>query len=125
MKKTRLRHIFAAAVASAVALTASPIPALAADSGDFHQDLAQMLAAQDSSAYFDLMQMEIGSTTFSVDGQQQQLDVAPAVKNQRTMLPIRAVAEAAGAEIVTVAGRLLSSLALMGMKSSAQLVLLP
>lgn len=99
MKKTRLRHIFAAAVASAVALTASPIPALAADSGDFHQDLAQMLAAQDSSAYFDLMQMEIGSTTFSVDGQQQQLDVAPAVKNQRTMLPIRAVAEAAGAEI--------------------------
>lgn len=67
--------------------------------GDFHRELAQLVATQDDSFYFDTMQLTIGSDILTVDGQTQVMDVTPDVRNQRTMLPIRAVAEAAGATV--------------------------
>ena len=43
--------------------------------------------------------MEIGSKTAIVNGKEVQIDVAPYVKQDRTMVPLRFVAEALGAEV--------------------------
>ncbi|MCI8336673.1 MAG: copper amine oxidase N-terminal domain-containing protein [Peptococcaceae bacterium] len=43
--------------------------------------------------------MKIGEKTATVNGKQMQLDVAPFTKNDRTMVPIRFVAEALGANV--------------------------
>lgn len=40
----------------------------------------------------------IGETTMTVDGAPKEMDVAPALRNNRTMLPLRYVGEAVGAE---------------------------
>lgn len=46
-----------------------------------------------------LVQMSVGSKTLFVDGQPREMDVAPLVKNGRTYLPARFVAEAFGYEV--------------------------
>ncbi|MCQ2911802.1 MAG: copper amine oxidase N-terminal domain-containing protein, partial [Clostridia bacterium] len=43
--------------------------------------------------------LNIGSTEASVDGERSNLDVAPVIRNDRTMLPIRFVAENLGAKV--------------------------
>ncbi len=48
----------------------------------------------------DTIRMQIGSTTAYINGEAYTLDAAPAVIHERTMLPIRFVAESLGAEVV-------------------------
>ncbi|MCQ2749982.1 MAG: stalk domain-containing protein [Clostridia bacterium] len=43
--------------------------------------------------------LNIGSTEASVDGERENLDVSPVIRNDRTMLPIRFVAENLGAKV--------------------------
>ncbi len=71
----------------------------ARQTNQFYQQLAQLINEQDDSFYFDSMELTIGSDILTVDGDERQMDVTPDVQNQRTMLPIRAVAEAAGATV--------------------------
>ncbi len=75
-----------------------PCAAYAADE-TFSQQLSQMVNAQDDSNYFGTMQLTIGSNTVTLDGVESTLDVSPEIRNQRTMLPIRYIAETVGAEV--------------------------
>jgi len=45
------------------------------------------------------VELTIGSTTITVNGEEQIMDVAPEISNDRTMLPARWVAEAFGARV--------------------------
>ena len=45
-----------------------------------------------------VVMMWIGSTTYTVDGVEGQMDVAPFIENDRTFVPVRFIAEALGAE---------------------------
>ncbi|MCQ2978982.1 MAG: copper amine oxidase N-terminal domain-containing protein [Clostridia bacterium] len=45
------------------------------------------------------IKLNIGSTEASVDGERENLDVCPVIRNDRTMLPIRFVAENLGAKV--------------------------
>ena len=45
------------------------------------------------------LKMTLGKTTYTLNGEQKTMDVAPIIRNERTMLPVRYVAEALGAEI--------------------------
>ncbi len=45
------------------------------------------------------LKMTVGKTDYTVNGEQRTMDVAPIIRNSRTMLPVRYVAEALGAEI--------------------------
>lgn len=79
-------------------------PAYANDSTEIQNDsfyykLSKLLAGTDTSGFFNEMELTIGLNTLSVDGETQVLDAAPEIYNSRTMLPIRAIAEAAGAEV--------------------------
>lgn len=83
-----------------LALVGTLVPAVAAvEPDDFYTDLAHLINQQGNDSYFDSMELTIGSETITLDGKRQQLDVAPVIHNNRTMLPIRAVAEAAGATV--------------------------
>ena len=66
---------------------------------DFYQQLADLVAKDDYSKFFGEMELQIGSNVLIVDGEEQIMDVAPEITNSRTMLPIRAVIEAAGANV--------------------------
>lgn len=66
---------------------------------DFYRQLADLVSKQDYSKFFDEMELQVGSNILTVDGETQFLTAAPEITNGRTMLPIRAVAEAAGAEV--------------------------
>lgn len=99
MRKNLSRRLLTALIGVAVIPCALLISARAADSDAFYQDLADLVQQDNDEAYFDSMELTIGSKVLTVDGEAQALDVAPDIKNSRTMLPIRAVAEAAGAEV--------------------------
>ena len=45
------------------------------------------------------LKMTVGKTDYTLNGEQKTMDVAPVIINSRTMLPVRYVAEALGAEI--------------------------
>ena len=45
------------------------------------------------------LKMTVGKTTYTLNGETKTMDVAPIIINSRTMLPVRYVAEALGAEI--------------------------
>ena len=45
------------------------------------------------------LKMTLGKTTYTLNGEQKTMDVAPIIRNERTMLPVRYVAEALGASI--------------------------
>lgn len=45
------------------------------------------------------LQMTLGKTEYTLNGEKKTMDVAPIVRNDRTMLPVRYVAEALGASI--------------------------
>ena len=45
------------------------------------------------------LKMTVGKTDYTLNGEQKTMDVAPVIINDRTMLPVRYVAEALGAEI--------------------------
>jgi hypothetical protein len=46
-----------------------------------------------------VIELQIGSNIIRVNGKAQQMDVAPEIRNDRTMLPIRFIAEAFGADV--------------------------
>ena len=46
------------------------------------------------------LKMTLGKTDYTVNGEKRTMDVAPIIRNDRTMLPVRYVAEALGAEIL-------------------------
>ena len=84
----------------AVFVVFCPVHAAGADSSEtFYQDISTLLEQQDDSYYFNEMELEIGSTNLTIDGEIYKLDVVPEIVNNRTMLPIRAVAEATGATV--------------------------
>ncbi len=47
-----------------------------------------------------VIKMTLGKTDYTVNGEAKTMDVAPIIRNDRTMLPVRYVAEALGAEIL-------------------------
>ena len=69
------------------------------DGLDFYQKLVELLYSQDSTHYFSTMKLTIGSSTLVLDGKELELDAAPELQGERTMLPIRPIAEAAGATV--------------------------
>lgn len=79
-------------------LPANYISLAASPSDRFQQELTQLLQ-EDDGFYFDSIQLTVGSHDLAVDGVTVQMDAAPDIQNNRTMLPIRAVAEAAGATV--------------------------
>ncbi len=97
MKKTWWTRLVSLALAG---MMLAPAAAQAAGPGDsFYQSLSQLLNSRDDSFYFDSMELTLGSSILTLDGVERQMDAAPDVQNNRTMLPIRAVAEAAGARV--------------------------
>lgn len=93
-------------IALLLAVSAANLPAYAVhaavvstETEDFYQQLTDLVGKQDTSKFFGKIKLEIGSNIMLLDGEAQILDAAPEVINNRTMLPIRAVAEAAGAEV--------------------------
>ena len=86
--------ILAAAVQPATAANYST-----AEEEEFYRELVRLLGSRDESGYFDKMELQIGRSSLQIDGETQALDVAPEIANGRTMLPIRAIAEAAGATV--------------------------
>ncbi len=46
------------------------------------------------------LKMTLGKTDYTVNGEKKTMDVAPIIRNDRTMLPVRYVAEVLGAEIL-------------------------
>ncbi|MCL2225525.1 MAG: stalk domain-containing protein [Defluviitaleaceae bacterium] len=63
----------------------------------FMQGASRMYAAE-SGAIADIV-MTIGSTTLTVNGEAQETDVAPFIADGRTMVPLRIVSEALGADV--------------------------
>ena len=66
---------------------------------EFYTAFTELLSSQDTSSFFGTIQMRIGETKLVKDGEEQFLDAAPEITGGRTMLPIRAVAEAAGMRV--------------------------
>ena len=99
MKKTIFRCTLALSLTGALMLSQTVFAAGSGANEDFCRELSDLLSEEDSSAYFNSMELTLGSNILTVDGAEQVMDVAPDVRNQRTMLPIRAVAEAAGADV--------------------------
>lgn len=95
MKKNALKGVCAALLAGAVI---SP-GLIAAENQDFAAQLAQLIAGQDDSAYFSQIRLTAGSDEMKVDGKTIRLDAPPEMNQGRLMLPLRAVAEAAGAQV--------------------------
>lgn len=73
--------------------------ARAADSDDFHQKLAQLIQAEDSSSYFGMIELTVGQKSLKIDGKTQEIDCTPEIQDGVLMLPLRPIAEAAGAEV--------------------------
>lgn len=86
-------------IISMVVQSAYTVRASAASDDTFYQEVAKLLNEQDFTNYFGKMELQIGKNKLTSDGEVQTLDVAPEIVNDRTMLPIRAVAEAAGATV--------------------------
>lgn len=100
MQKKCFKMAFALLLIISMAVQ-SAYTAQASDTSDdiFYQELAKLLNEQDFTNYFGKMELQIGNNKLTNDGEIQILDVVPEVVNDRTMLPIRAVAEAAGATV--------------------------
>ncbi|MCW2279411.1 stalk domain-containing protein [Heliophilum fasciatum] len=56
------------------------------------------LAAQTPADQLLISKFRIGSTAYTVNGQQRQMDVAPYIKDGRTMMPVRYTAYAMGVD---------------------------
>ena len=91
-------------IALSLCLAASMIhiPVSAADkTGDYIAQLSEMVAEYDGS-YFGKISVKIGDSNLSIDGKTVPIDEsgsAAYVENGRTMLPVRGIAEAMGADV--------------------------
>ena len=91
--------LYSLCLASVLAVSMFPAAHAAKPDDTFHQELSRLVNSRDSSGYFGTMELTIGSNHLQLDGVEQQLDAPAAIRNNRTMLPIRVVAEAVGAEV--------------------------
>lgn len=96
MKKMGFKRLAAAGLAGVLTL---PAAFAAAPDELFSQELARLIASRDDSAYFNTMELTLGAETLTVDGETRTLDAAPELVDGQVMLPLRAIAEAAGAEV--------------------------
>ena len=72
------------------------------DSDDFMAQISKLVSSTMSDDYFGSLNLKIGSDTMSLDGEQIKIDnegSVPIIENDTTLLPIRGVAEAIGAEV--------------------------
>ena len=53
-----------------------------------------------AAVYATAMQMTVGKTAYTVNGEAKTMDVAPIIRGDRTMLPVRYIAEALGATVL-------------------------
>ena len=60
---------------------------------------SEIVSAVASGSDYVELKMTLGKTDYTVNGETKTMDVAPIIANDRTMLPVRYVAEALGAEI--------------------------
>lgn len=97
--KEMTKRVAALALSGALLLPAAAFAAPGQGGEDFNRQLSELVSRDEEENFFGEMALTIGSKVLTVDGEDQALDAAPALKNNRTMLPIRAVAEAAGAEV--------------------------
>ena len=102
MRMRRHPFGFGMLVIAAMILSTPMLAAVSNDSSQketFYRELGELFSREDSSAYFDKMELTIGKSTILVDGEAQALDASAEITNSRTMLPIRAIAENAGATV--------------------------
>lgn len=52
-----------------------------------------------ATVYGTVLSMTVGATDYTLNGETKTMDVAPVIRNDRTMLPVRYVAEALGADV--------------------------
>lgn len=57
-----------------------------------------------ASRRFSVMTMTLGETVYWVDGEEKELDTPPVLSNNRVLIPVRAVSEALGADVVWDSG---------------------
>lgn len=72
------------------------------DSDDFMAQISELVSSTMSDDYFGSLNLKIGSDTMSLDGERIKIDnegSVPIIENDTTLLPIRGVAEAIGAEV--------------------------
>ena len=110
MKQTR--HICACSLFLSLFLLLSPLltpvyaveeptdPRIRGLNQEFYHAFTQLLSTRDTSRYFGSIQLYLGQPHMLVDGVDIPLEAAPELSGDRTMLPIRAVAEAAGAVVL-------------------------
>lgn len=100
MKQRHLKRVLCWALTLVILAPALPTVSHATQTEEeFYSELAKLIQADDTESFFDTMELTIGSSVLTVDGEEETLDAAPAISDSRTMLPIRAVAENAGAEV--------------------------
>ena len=79
------------------------MPALAENATDnYISQLSAMVSEYDTGSYFGTISVKIGESEMSVDGEKVPIDKsgsAAYVENGRTMLPVRGIAEAMGADV--------------------------
>ena len=69
---------------------------------DFLQQISDMINKYEENNYFSVMSVKIGETEINIDGETVPIDddgTLPYVENGRTMMPVRGIAEAIGAEV--------------------------
>lgn len=86
----------------------SPAPALP----DFYRNLSTLLTNEKNSHYFGEISLTVGSDEMYIDGEKQIISSVPEYNESRLMLPVKAIAEAAGAKVsgnITASGITISS----------------
>ena len=72
------------------------------DSNDYSSNLSAMIQKYDADNYFSTMSVTIGEPNLTIDGETFPIDESGSVayvENGRTMMPVRGIAEAIGAEV--------------------------
>lgn len=80
----------------------SYIPTYAEENDDFQSQLSEMIRRYEEDDYFSVMSVKIGESEINIDGETVPIDddgTVPYVENGRTMMPVRGIAEAMGAEV--------------------------
>lgn len=70
--------------------------------GDFWQQVSEMINKYEEDDYFSVMSVKIGESEINIDGETVPIDESnsvPYVENGRTMMPVRGLAEAIGADV--------------------------
>ena len=92
----------------AVSMALCANTAIAADSvntteaEDYLSELSALISSTDNDSYIGYLNLTIGSDTMVLDGERLKIDddgSVPIIENDTTLLPIRGVAEAIGADV--------------------------